>query len=361
MKRLHKVFWFFYKILAFYTLVVLALVYWSPSPNWFFGFLMLSFPIVIVLNLLSILFWLVVKPAKSLVPISLVLLSMVFFSRTYSFKKKEAFPFQENIKAGFTVMNYNVSSFTPPDRKSDKDQAVMEMKAWVVAANADVLCFPEYANFDPGKISNITNFLKDNGYKYKRLYRADNFQPSDYYGLAVLSKYPIIDGRDTIFTARNGLILTDIKIGKDTVRIVGVHLHSMTLRLYTLVGQKEMAGIKRESRNTFSLLKKGFIHRAQELRTLENWIDSSPHPVIVCGDFNETPYSYVYGQMRKLLTNGFEEKGSGFGFSYNHLPYFIRIDHQFYDKERLNLDHFVTDRSVKFSDHYPVIGRYSFK
>lgn len=361
MKRLQKLFWFLYKILACYSLVVFALVYWTPSSHWISGFLMLSFPVVVALNLLSIAFWLAIKPGKAILPLFLTLLSAVFLPRTYSFSKKEVFPFNDKKDAGFTVMSYNVSSFTPPDRKADKEQAVKEMKAWVLASNADVLCFPEYVNYDPSKVFNLSRYLNDHGYKYKRLYKTDSFRPADYYGLAVLSKYPIVNQRDTIFEARNGMILTDIKMGKDTVRIVSVHLHSMTLKLYTLVGQKEMAGIKRESKNTFSLLKKGFVQRAIEFRALESWIDSSPYPVIVCGDFNETPYSYVYGKMNKLLTNAFEEKGSGFGYSYNHLPYFIRIDHQFYDKKRLDLNHFVTDRSVKYSDHYPLIGRYSFR
>jgi endonuclease/exonuclease/phosphatase family metal-dependent hydrolase len=360
MKGLQKVFWFFYKCLAFYTLLVFALVYWTPSSNWFLGFLMMSFPIALALNVLSIAFWLIVKPAKAVYPVIICLLSLAFLSRTFSFGKSGARN-ADNERNSFKVMSYNVSSFNTPMKDFDRSEAAKKMKAWITDSNADILCLPEYISRDGSEYNNMNGYFSEKGYQYRRLYVTDQFKDSDYYGMALLSKYPIVYARDTIFAARNGLILADVKMGKDTVRVISVHLYSMTLKLYTLVGQKELSGIERESRNTFSLLKTGFKKRSEELETLKAWIESSPHPVVVCGDFNETPYSYVYGRTRKLLTNAFEEKGSGFGFTYNHLPYFIRIDHHFYDKERLTLTDFVTDRSVRFSDHYPLMGVYAFK
>ena len=361
MKGLQKVFWFFYQCLAVYTVVVFALVYWTPSSNWFLGFLMMSFPVVVVLNLFSILFWMSIKPVKVLIPIILCLSALVFLPRTYPFNKGDENDGKVKTKTDFNLMSYNVSSFSTEVNEKGKAAAVLDMKNWIVDQRADILCFPEYVNNDGSKIYNTANYFEKQGYTYQRLYVTNKFQHSDYNGMAILSKYPIVFAKDTIFAARNGLILADIKIGKDTVRIISVHLYSMTLKLYTLLGQKEIKGIERESRNTLSLLKTGFIQRAREWETLREWVESSPFPTIVCGDFNETPYSYVYGKARKLLTSSFEEKGSGFGYSYNHLPYFIRIDHQFYDKSKLNLVHFKTDRSVMFSDHYPLIGGYTFK
>jgi endonuclease/exonuclease/phosphatase (EEP) superfamily protein YafD len=135
----------------------------------------------------------------------------------------------------------------------------------------------------------------------------------------------------------------------------------MTLKLSNLVQQKKMDGVKRESKITFARMRNGFERRSQEMDALESWINASPYPVIVCGDFNEIPYGYVYSKMRDLLANGFEKKGQGFGFTYNHLPYFIRIDHQFYSEDKLDIHRLKTFRDIKYSDHYPVMGTYSFK
>lgn len=157
------------------------------------------------------------------------------------------------------------------------------------------------------------------------------------------------------------MIQADIRIGRDTVRVIGLHLYSMTLGLGKLAQQREMEGIKAEGRITLRKMKNGFTRRAEEFTVLQKWIKTSPYPVLVCGDFNEVPYSYIYGQLRKSLSNSFEERGQGFGFTYNHLPYFIRIDHQFYDHERLTLLNFDTYSKVKYSDHYPIMGTYIFK
>jgi endonuclease/exonuclease/phosphatase family metal-dependent hydrolase len=360
MKGLQNVLWFFYKWLALYTLIVFALIYWTPFAGWLSGFAMISFPITVSLNVFSALFWLMVKPSRALLPVGVSLLSLAFLPRTYATGNS---PTPETPgKTVFKVMSYNVSSFSNPvDAKESKQTETEKMKKWIADEEVDIMCFPEYANNDLSSLFNTTNYFKDRGFTYKRLFVTPNFRSEDYYGLALLSKHPIIAARDTMFEARNGLVQADIRIENDTVRVIAVHLYSMSLRLYTLMGQKEMVGIKRESRNTLSLMKKGFQNRSREIETVHAWIRSSPYPVIVCGDFNETPYSYVYGKTRQLLANAFEEKGSGFGYSYNRLPYFIRIDHQFYDQSRLELNAFTTDRNVDFSDHYPLIGTYSFR
>ena len=65
-------------------------------------------------------------------------------------------------------------------------------------------------------------------------------------------------------------------------------------------------------------------------------IERSPYPVILCGDFNEVPYGYAYGRVRKQLRNAFENSGTGFGFTYNKAPRYIRIDNQFYSNKKVS-------------------------
>jgi endonuclease/exonuclease/phosphatase family metal-dependent hydrolase len=341
-------------------LIVFAFTYWTPFAGRLAGFIMISFPVTVIINLICTVFWLAVMPSRAMLPLAIILISFIFQPRTFAFG--DSAPNLDQAKNTFKVMSYNVSSFSnPTGKKVDKVQATDAMKAWIADEKVDILCFPEYSNNDFSSRYNITHYFKDRGFAYKRLFQTKRFREEDYYGLALLSRHPIIASRDTMFEARNGLIQADIKINDDTVRVIAVHLYSMSLRLYTLVGQKEVDGIKREGRNTLSLMKKGFENRSREMETIHSWVRASPYPVIVCGDFNETPYSYVYGRTRLLLRNAFEEKGRGFGFSYNRLPYFIRIDHQFYDQGRLELDAFRTRRDIGFSDHYPLIGTYSFR
>ncbi len=47
----------------------------------------------------------------------------------------------------------------------------------------------------------------------------------------MFSKYPIIKHKENPTEQQNGLMYIDIAVGKDTLRVIGVHLYSMSLRL----------------------------------------------------------------------------------------------------------------------------------
>ncbi|GGM86142.1 endonuclease [Dyadobacter beijingensis] len=360
MKGIKKFLWFLYQCFALYTLLIYTLILLVPSDGWLAGFMMMSFPAVVLVHLISIPVWFVADRKKAVLPLLLVLGGGLFYSRTFGFNKEKTDIDTEGQKK-LSVMSYNVHVFQKNDdwRTERVRKDIQEMKTWIGDSGADVLCMPEYYDEDE-TIFDTGTYFKKKGYKnaayfYKRKYG------KSYWGLAILSKLPIVAAKDTVFLAQNGMIQADLKVGRDTVRVIALHLYSMTLSLSKLVHQKEMDGFKREGRDTYRRMKHGFKMRSEEYKVLQQWVDESPYPVVVCGDFNEVPYSYIYGKLRKSLRNGFEEKGNGFGFTYNHLPYFIRIDNQFYQKEKLALLDFTTFSQVKYSDHYPIMGTYIVK
>ncbi|MCF2487333.1 endonuclease/exonuclease/phosphatase family protein [Dyadobacter sp. CY347] len=336
------------------------MILWVPLKGWVAGFMMMSFPVVVIIHLVSIPIWYIVERKRALLPLIMFGLAGIFLNRTYGFGH-QADPVA--LEKSFSVMNYNVHSFQRNEdlKNPGVRQGIREMKAWMASSDADILCMSEYFS-DRGRLFNINQTLDSSGYSHSAFYSRNNSDsPTHSSGLAILSKYPIIAKKDTIFEAQNGLLQADIKIKGDTVRVIAVHLYSMTLKLSTLVRQKQVEGVKKEGKITFQRMRNGFIRRSSEMGALESWINASPYPVIVCGDFNEIPYGYVYSKMRGLLRNGFEEKGEGFGFTFNHLPYFIRIDHQFYSSDRLQIQDFTTFNQVGYSDHYPVMGHYQFQ
>ena len=360
MKGLEKLLWFLYKCFTFYTLLIYILILWIPLKGWVAGFMMMSFPVVLVIHLISIPIWLIVDKKKSLLPLAMVLFAGAFLSRTYAFGNE---PTDLKTDRTFSVLNYNVHSFQRYENWWTKEgrQSIADMKSWFKESDPDIMCLSEYysAHQEP---FNFNGAFTQDGYKFQKFYsRPKKERHGNSWGVAILSKYPIVSTQDTIFEAQNGLVRADINIKGDTVRVIAVHLYSMTLKLGTLVSQKKMDGVKREGKMTFARMRNGFERRSHEMDALGAWIKASPYPVIVCGDFNEIPYGYVYAKMRALLTNGFEEKGEGFGFTFNHLPYFIRIDHQFFSADRIRIDDFKTFNTVKYSDHYPVMGTYQFR
>lgn len=78
-------------------------------------------------------------------------------------------------------------------------------------------------------------------------------------------------------------------------------------------------------------------------------------PLIICGDFNDTPVSYCYQQIRGALSDSWEEAGWGPGITYNRNKFWFRIDHIFHSKHFKTIDIKVLDE-YSYSDHYPVLA-----
>jgi hypothetical protein len=103
----------------------------------------------------------------------------------------------------------------------------------------------------------------------------------------------------------------------------------------------------------FKQIKKGVTIRSAQVDELSNSIESCPYPVIVCGDFNDPPYSYAYNTISRHLEDTYLEKGKGFGISYNgsFIPY--RIDYILHSDYFECLKYSMVRK--KLSDHYPIV------
>jgi len=100
-------------------------------------------------------------------------------------------------------------------------------------------------------------------------------------------------------------------------------------------------------------LRIAFINRGQQADIVKKHINSSPFPVILCGDLNDTPSSYAYRKITSGLTDAFVESGRGFAVTYagESFPSF-RIDYIFHD-EVFESRRF-TRHKISYSDHYPI-------
>jgi endonuclease/exonuclease/phosphatase family metal-dependent hydrolase len=98
-------------------------------------------------------------------------------------------------------------------------------------------------------------------------------------------------------------------------------------------------------------MKSSYINRANESKKIKDHINSSPFPVIVCGDFNDTPISYTYSTLKENLVDAFKESGIGIGNSYVGIPS-LRIDYILHDKKFNSYNY----KKYKFelSDHFPI-------
>ena len=83
----------------------------------------------------------------------------------------------------------------------------------------------------------------------------------------------------------------------------------------------------------------------------------SPHKMVICGDFNNTAYSYVYKEIKGDLKDGFEEAGNGFGRTFDFRYFPVRIDFILVD-DSFEVNSFKVYEE-KLSDHYPIRAKIS--
>jgi len=323
-------------LIAFALLLSYLLPYLEPKRFAFLSVLSLAVPFLIIVNLLFVLYW-ILKTKKQLFLSFFVL--AIGYNYLFSLYK---FTASKNIDDGqnFSVMNYNVRLFNvfnwidDPDVKQNISNFISENKP-------DVLCIQEYR---------IDSEIKLNGYhKYEKLHgkKVKN-------GQAIFTKYPIINSGSIEFpNTFNNAIFADIVRDKDTIRIYNVHLQSSGINPAAEKLTKE------NSENLFNRVSTTFKMQQSQAELFLTHKAQCPYPMIICGDFNNTAYSYVYKEIKGDLKDAFVEAGNGFGRTYDYKFFPVRIDFVMVD-QGFEVNSFKT-YGVKYSDHYPVMAKLKIK
>jgi endonuclease/exonuclease/phosphatase family metal-dependent hydrolase len=354
-------------ILILNVLVAAALLlsYLAPFINpstWFFPAIFgLAYPYLLILNMIFVVYWLIRLKRAILISLVVILLGWNHVNNLLPLNFRDSeIPVNVNQERIFKVLSYNIRQFDLYHWTRDV-QVKEHILNLVGEENPDVVCFQEYytSNRRGERQEDIARDLKE--LPESAVYYSTDTKWDIGIGIATYSSYPILKkSRIPFNTTFNAAMYTDIQFNNDTIRVFNVHLQSIRFREedYAFMDtvrlkypNQQMRGIK----NIGSQLKKAFIMRAEQSEMISNYIKDSPHPVIVMGDFNDTPHSYTYRKIRKGLHDAFRKSGKGFGYTYSgDLPKF-RIDYILYS------DPIVSEgfkRMKKdYSDHYPITTR----
>tara|TARA_Y100001954_G_scaffold41338_1_gene42117 strand:- start:14074 stop:15120 length:1047 start_codon:yes stop_codon:yes gene_type:complete len=335
-------------LLNMLTLFAMALSYLAPhiSPStflWPIAFLGLLYPILLLTNVVFALYWFVSFKRYFWSNFFIILIGWGQFSTLINIESKKT-----NTEDSFTVMSYNVRLFNVYKWINNKN-VKNEIVDYINTVKPNILCLQEF--YAPNELPNIQLPYQHIGLQsQKKQWR-----------MATYSSFPIINkGTVSIKGERknNICIYSDLVTEKDTIRLYNIHLASNWFRPsdYSFI-QNPTLETEELKKNVLSIgkrLKNSFVKRAEQVEAIKTHINKSPYPVILCGDFNDTPSSYAYNQLSKGLKDAFVEKGRGLGRSYNGKFPSLRIDYILCSPE-LNINSFDT-RDVKLSDHYPVVA-----
>ena len=280
-------------------------------------------------------------------PLIALISGLIFFQVSYSNSGA-----QVRHQKALSILSYNTRFFRT---SNTYDEFSYDLINWVSSDSSDLKCIQEYCTNPKIDKLDVTSIVSANRYKsFVFLTKDDSSEHGK--GLAIFSKYAFLD---TGFVWKssgsfNAGMFADIKINEDTVRIYNVHLESMGI---VLRDYKEIDNYLEKLETLIRKLKYGAEVRSNQIDMLVTHTKNCPYPFIICGDFNETPFSYNYFKLRSHFQNSFEEAGNGFGFSFNSILFFLRIDHHFFNPEIQALNYRV-DRSIKISDHFPIRGYY---
>ncbi len=335
----------------------------NPKTNSIPAIFGLFYPAFFIINFLFFIFWLLRFKIYFIIPLITMLLGYGAFLKNVRFNKdKLVGDYSQALK----IVSYNVRLFD--QYKATGNDTYFTRNAifsFINSEQADIVCFQEFFHGNEKYFPTIDPFIE--------LQKAKNYHvdytktTGDYrhYGIATFSVYPIVKRGAIHFenSNSNSGIFTDILFKKDTIRVFNFHLESIKFSNadYQFVSEfiDPEAHNQTSSKVIFWKLKNAFVKRAEQANIVADYVKKSPYPVIVCGDFNDTPSSYVYHTISKNLNDAFIETGQGIGSTYaGDLP-FLRIDFILHSPvlEAFKYRKF----SCNYSDHFPVSCYFKMK
>ena len=98
-------------------------------------------------------------------------------------------------------------------------------------------------------------------------------------------------------------LIADVRINNQYIRVINNHFETTSVNAYrgiiTAPG-KSLEVRAKAVKDLILKMKNNYLKRAEQADSIHAEIERSPYPVLVCGDFNDTPASYTYHRYRKV-------------------------------------------------------------
>lgn len=358
-------------LIVYYPLLIALLLsylapYANPKDFWPFAFLGLAYPWLLIINILFLVGWILMWKRHYWLSLFVILAGWSNMKNLVSLGNND----QKIEGYKYKILSFNVRNFDLYNwshNKSTRDH-IFEM---LTDESPDILCLQEYFHGDSGRFetqSKLEQIMKTNSphIEYTQTRRG-----TDHWGIATFTSLPIV-GKGRVpfqYHSNNICMYTDVKMKDDTIRIYNMHLQSVSLAdkdykfIDALKSGDDTLKVDHLEEGSISILrrmKRAYVKRTTQIEKILKHIDECHYPVIICGDFNDTPFSYTYRSFSSKFRDAFQHSGSGVGATYiGFLPSY-RIDFIFHSDSLTSSGFRVLP--YELSDHYPIsclIGRAS--
>lgn len=351
-------------VLALFFIFLYLLVCLIPFINagslWFVAVLGLIFPLLLAAVVLCLIVWAVKRSRWVLLPVIALLLGYQQIRAAFGFHFFSASFRQEKKEGTIRVLTWNVFRWDEQNKKARGGESYRrKMMEAVVKENADILCFQEFFQpYNSKRFEGNIEELQKMGYPYYYFFPSSDLLKGELkFGMAIMSKYPIVDSAKFSFGKTphsEGLMYADVKIDSKTYRVFSVHMESSRMGKKDYFGGIGSDNSISKVKSSVSNLKRAYQYRNEQARLVKEQIDSSPFPVIVCGNMGDVPNSNAYFTVSKNMNDVFLEKGAGFGRTFRFISPTLRVDCIL---TQSNLEAVQFDRPQwTYSDHYPLVA-----
>jgi endonuclease/exonuclease/phosphatase family metal-dependent hydrolase len=327
LKFLDRVFFLVNSLIATMLLLSFLLPYVSPQSIPKFTILSLFVPALLFVNVAFTIYWIIKLKKQFLLSFLVLIFGWFFASPLYKISENAS-----ALNSDLKVMSFNVKTFDFFNNKKKVENTKNGFE-FIADQALDILVLQEYYQLKKNKLPYPYRYIKLRSKRSK-------------YGMAIYSKYKIINsGSLDLKSTGNNIIFADIIKEKDTIRIYNAHFESLKIK-----PNEENFG-EENSEKLIGRVAQAFKRQASQTALFLNHEKQWNGKKIICGDFNNTAYSWMYHEISKNKKDAFIVAGEGFGKSYNYwFP--LRIDFILTDEAAI-INQFKTFTEI-YSDHFPI-------
>lgn len=339
---------FAYFLSIIFTLFILGLSIFAffsgkidPANNMFAAYIALGKPILVAINAILLIYWLIRLRYWLWMPLVGLAVNYQYIASMYQIYNPTKYANESRLK----VLTYNVHSFgNEITGFSAKEFADIMNKEEV-----DVACFQEYrGNGDFTGKDLYDTYSKTFPYSYIPEEKSQ----------AIYSRYPIKQSQIIEFpNTNNSAIWVDLDINGMTIRVINVHMQTTSFdRMRSKAAQARGARDEEREEEIYleytDNLKENMIRRTEQAKLISSLVSATEYPVILCGDFNDTPGTFTYETLKRNLKDGFITAGEGYAATYRGFYNLLRIDYLFHSPLLEGIKYRVMPYDM--SDHNPV-------